>query len=93
MLDSSLRMGAEALRMLGLRATQAYHAARTFRRHDERAVREQARISDDREFFDSASKAIRSLEELLLRELDGEADAGDSSWDSESRRREYGRGA
>lgn len=92
-LDSSLRMGVEALRMLGLRATQAHHAARTFRRHDERAVREQAQISDDREFFDSASRAIRSLEELLLRELDGEADAGDSFWDSESRRREYGRGA
>ena len=89
-LDSSLRMGVEALRLLGRRATQAQQAARTFRRHDEHAVREQARIADDREFRDSAAKAIRSLEEQLLRELDGTGDAGDSAWDSESRRREYG---
>ena len=90
-LDSSLRMGVDALRLLGFRATQAHHAARTFRRQDEHDVREQARISDDREFLDSASKAVRSLEELLQRELDGDAAAGDSAWDSESRRREYGR--
>lgn len=89
-LDSSLRMGVEALRLLGHRATQAHQAARTFRRHDEQAVRDQARIADDREFRDSAAKAIRSLEEQLLRELDGAGDAGDSAWDSESRRREYG---
>lgn len=90
-LDTSLRMGVDALRMLGLRATQAHHAARTFRQHDERNVREQAFIQDDREFFDSASKAIHSLEELLLRELDGEAESGDSAWDSASLRRELGR--
>lgn len=90
-LDSSLRMGVDALHMLGFRATQAHHAARTFRRQDEHDVREQARISDDKEYFDSASKAVRSLEELLQRELDGDAAAGDSAWDSESRRREYGR--
>lgn len=90
-LDSSLRMGVDALRMLGFRATQAHHAARTFRRQDEHDVRDQARISDDKEYFDSASKAVHSLEELLQRELDGDADAGDSAWDSESRRREYGR--
>ena len=90
-LDSSLRMGVDALRLLGFRATQAHHAARTFRRQDEHDVREQARISDDREFLDSASKAVRSLEELLQRELDGDVAAGDSAWDSESRRREYGR--
>jgi len=88
-LDTSLRMGVDALRMLGRRATQAHQAARTFRRHDERAVRVQARIEDDGEFRDSASKAIRALEELLLRELEGESDAGDSSWDSESLRREH----
>jgi len=88
-LDTSLRMGVDALRLLGRRATQAHHAARTFRRHDERAVRVQAGIADDGEYRDSASKAIRALEELLLRELDGESDAGDSSWDSESLRREH----
>jgi hypothetical protein len=90
-LDTSLRMGVDALRMLGLRATQAHHAARTFRHHDERNVREQAFIQNDREFFDSASKAIRSLEELLTRELDGDAESGESAWDSASLRREFGR--
>jgi hypothetical protein len=84
-------MAVDALHMLGFRATQAHQAARTFRRQDEHDVREQARISDDKEFLDSASKAVRSLEELLQRELDGDAAPGDSAWDSESRRREYGR--
>jgi CPA2 family monovalent cation:H+ antiporter-2 len=91
-LDSSLHMGVDALRMLGMRATQANHAARTFRRHDERNVREQAFIHDDKEFLDSAAKAIHSLEDLLLNELDGQTNVGDSAWDSASRRREFGRG-
>ena len=70
---------------------QANQAARTFRRHDERSVREQAFIHDDKEYVDSAAKAIRSLEELLLGELDGQTNVGDSAWDSASRRREVGR--
>ena len=41
-LDSSLRLGVEALRLLGFRAHHAHRAAQTFRRHDERALRELA---------------------------------------------------
>jgi len=90
-LDTSLRLGVDALRMLGLRATQAHHAAQTFRRHDERNVREQSSLQGEA-FFDGAAKAIRALEALLQRELEGEGEiGGESAWDSESLRREFGR--
>lgn len=88
--DTSLRMGVDALRMLGFRATQANRAAQTFRRHDERNVREQASLRDDPALLDRAAKAIHDLEALLLRELDG-GDSDDSAWDAESLRREFGR--
>jgi voltage-gated potassium channel Kch len=91
-LDTSLRLGIDALRMLGIRATQAYRAAQTFRRHDERNVREQAALLGDEAFFDVAAKAIRDLEALILRELEGEGEiGGESAWDTESLRQEFGR--
>ncbi len=90
--DTSLRMGVDALRLLGFRATQANRAAQTFRRHDEQNVRDQAGMRGDAAFLDRAAKAIHDLEELLLRELDGrEGDGSESAWDAESLRREFGR--
>jgi hypothetical protein len=91
-LDTSLRLGVDALRMLGFRATQAHHAARTFHRHDERNVREQAATQGDKTYFDRAAKAVHDLEDLLLRELDArDGEGGDIAWDSESLRQEFGR--
>ncbi|UCH26516.1 MAG: cation:proton antiporter, partial [Trueperaceae bacterium] len=47
-LDTSLRMGADVLRLLGFRAYQAQRSVQTFLRHDEEAVRELAVMSEDR---------------------------------------------
>ena len=44
-----------------------------------------------KEFFDSASKAVQPSRSCCSARLDGDTAAGDSAWDSESRRREYGR--
>ena len=91
-LDSSLRVGSDALRALGFRGHQVVRAARTFRRHDERALRELAGMRHDRKAYRSrARERIKDLEDMLgadFTEVDRELDA---AWDASSRRAEFGR--
>ncbi len=90
-LDSSLRLGVEALRLLGFRAYQAHRAAQTFRRHDERAVRELAAMRHDRTLYLSeARQRIEDLEELLQGDLADPDEMRDAGWDPDSLRQEYG---
>jgi monovalent cation:proton antiporter-2 (CPA2) family protein len=92
--DTSLRMGVDALHMLGLRAYQAHRAAKTFRRHDEASVRELGQMRHDRKaYFSAAREQIRSLEELLLSELESPGEERDAGWDTESLREELGEAA
>lgn len=90
-LDTSLRAGADALRLLGFRAFHARRAALTFRRHDEESVRELARLRHDRRaYILRAREHIADLEEVLRKELAAGAERDDEAWDSESLRREFG---
>jgi monovalent cation:proton antiporter-2 (CPA2) family protein len=90
-LDSSLRLGVDALRLLGVRAYHAFRSARTFRRHDEESVRELALMRHDRTtYIDTARQRISDLEELLLSDLKGHNEMVDFGWDAESLRREFG---
>jgi monovalent cation:proton antiporter-2 (CPA2) family protein len=90
-LDSALRTGVEALRLLGFRGYQAHRAARTFRRHDEAAVRELAAMRHDKTLYiNTARQRIEDLEELLLSDLEDIDDSRDAGWDTESLREEYG---
>jgi len=90
-LDTSLRTGVDALRLLGRRGHQAHRAARTFRKHDEDSVRELGKMRDDRKaYFSAARERIQALEELLLSEVEGPAEDRDAGWDTESLREEYG---
>lgn len=91
-LDTSLRTGIDALRLLGRRGHQAHRAARTFRRHDERSVRELGAMRHDRkEYLSAARERIQSLEELLLSEFEGPAGERDAGWDTETLREDFGR--
>ena len=89
-LDSSLRMGVDALRLLGFRSYQAMRSARKFRCHDEDALKELAAMRHDHQgYLNRARQRIRLLEEVLLAEHeegDAERDAG---WDIETARREF----
>jgi voltage-gated potassium channel Kch len=90
-LDTSLRTGVDALRLLGHRAHQAHRAARTFQRHDEESVHELGRMRHDRKAYLSAARErIQSLEELLLTEIEGPTTERDAGWDTDSLRGEYG---
>jgi len=93
-LDTSLRTGIDALRLLGRRGHQAHRAARTFRRHDEDSVRELGAMRHDRKaYFSAARERIHSLEELLLSEVEGPMEERDAGWDTDSLREDFGRAA
>jgi Kef-type K+ transport system membrane component KefB len=91
-LDTSLRVGVDALCMLGYRRHQALRAARKFRRHDEAAVRELAGMWKDRRAYVARSREIIQTVEQTIR---GEVDEGrhpgiDAAWDTGSLIDEYG---
>ncbi|MCC6831887.1 MAG: cation:proton antiporter [Thermoleophilia bacterium] len=87
-LDTALRMGTDALAALGRSRYQAVRAARTFRWHDERHLRELAAVTDRKQHVSEARARIRAIEEAMLG--DGEAILAevDAGWDNTSLRRE-----
>jgi len=90
-LDSSLRLGVDALRLLSVRAYHAFRSARTFRRHDEESVRDLATMRHDRTtYINTARQRIQDLEELLLSDLEGRDEMEDLGWDAEPMRKEFG---
>lgn len=91
-LDTSLRMGSDALRMLGVRAYRARRAARIFRRHDDQVVREMAALRNDRaRYIDTARSRIEELERILRDDAADVAELRDAGWDSESLREDVQR--
>ncbi len=93
-LDTSLRVGVDALRLLGLSAHPAARASWTFRRLDEAELHELCRMRHDRKAYISrARQRIRDLEEFLcadFHEVDRELEA---AWDTTSLRQELGKAA
>jgi CPA2 family monovalent cation:H+ antiporter-2 len=88
--DTSVRLGTDALRMLGFRAHHAHRAAQKFLRHDEESLRELTGARHDglASYVNAARQRNLDLEQLLLAdraEPDLERDAG---WDPESLRNE-----
>ena len=92
-IDTSLRLGIDVMKMLGIRAHRAHRAAQTFLKHDENALRELALIhKDKKEYLNAAKQYIAELEEIIQAdsaEPDLERDAG---WDAETLREEVLRG-
>ncbi len=88
--DTALRLGTDALRVLGFRAYQVHRAAQRFCRRDDEAMHELAAAwGDESAYFPAARDRIANVERIMLAEMEagGIPDAG---WDSESLRREYG---
>lgn len=91
-LDTSLRLGVDALRHLGIRAHQAMRSAQTYRRRDEASVAELVGLHRDRgAYISEARQRVRDLEDALLADAQRPRDEGDSAWDAESLREEFGR--
>ena len=81
-LDSSLRMAADALCHLGHRQYQTYRAIKTFRKHDDRYLRELAEMKhDQKELIRGARQRIQDLEQLLSSEIENVGKDKDLGWD------------
>lgn len=88
-LDSSLRMGMDALRLLGFRMYQAQRAANIFRKHDEKALKHLASIRNNRqEYINLTREKISELEEFITSDTREAETSKDSGWDVESLREE-----
>ncbi len=91
-LDTSLRLAADALCSLGYRRYTTHRAIKTFRRHDERYVRELAKMKhDEKALIRGAKERIEDLESLLSIEFENVGKDKDLGWDSTTLRDEYGK--
>ncbi len=90
-LDSSLRMAADALCKLGHRRYEVYRSIKTFRKHDERFLRELAEIRHDRTtLISGARQRIADLEKLMLSEKEDQHKEKDLGWDATTLIEEFG---
>ncbi|GAA0529737.1 monovalent cation:proton antiporter-2 (CPA2) family protein [Chitinophaga japonensis] len=84
-LDTSLRMGADALRMLGYRAYHAQRAAGTFRQHDEKALKELSALRDDKKtYLHTFKERIEEIARLINRDNVKPWNNETVSWDESS---------
>ncbi len=71
-LGSSLDLGVDVMRALGMRALQARRAALLFKQHDERSVRELAQYwEDDDAYFANARLHIEAFEHMFASDVTG----------------------
>lgn len=85
-LDTSLRMGSDALKFLGYRSYKIQRAARMFLKHDEKTLKKLSSVRDNtKEYISTARQVIEELEQMIK----SDATAGvqlnpDAGWDDES---------
>jgi len=88
-LDTSLRLGADALRLLGSRAHRAHRAAQRFLKHDEESMRALTGSRGDRGVYVSAARQrIEDLERMFEADRAEPGLDRDAGWDAESLREE-----
>ncbi len=80
---AGLDAGVEALRCLGFRAYQAVRAGRTFKYHDEEAIRELSKLREGEAQYISRSIQLRAeLEALLQRDDEQFKNYEDHAWEA-----------
>jgi CPA2 family monovalent cation:H+ antiporter-2/glutathione-regulated potassium-efflux system ancillary protein KefC/glutathione-regulated potassium-efflux system protein KefB len=91
-LDTSLKMAADALCKLGHRQYQTHRAVKTFRKHDERYVRELAEMHHDQKLLiRGAKQRIEDLESLMLAEMENIGKDKDLGWDATTLIEDFGK--
>jgi CPA2 family monovalent cation:H+ antiporter-2 len=83
-LDTSIRLGVDALRKLGFRTYSAYRAGQNFLRYDEEALWELApQFQDKKSYIQAVRAKIALQEQLLSKDKQANPTTGDHAWDSE----------
>lgn len=80
-LDTSLRMGVDAMKMLGFRAHEASRSAKTFFQEDERRLKHLASIRNEDEYIVAVRKYTEEMEELLRTDREAMNYKYDEAWD------------
>ena len=84
-IDTSLRMGVDAMKLLGHRAYTAQRAARTFFRYDEQKLKDLSKIRDnEKEYINQAREYIEELEEIIRADNQSLHLEKDYGWDEDS---------
>lgn len=90
-LDTSLRLGTDAMRLLGVRAHFGLRAAQKFRRHDEESLRQLTGRRREAGYLSAVRQRIEELEQMLKADREDPGLSRDAGWDAESLREEFGR--
>ncbi|MBW8685918.1 monovalent cation:proton antiporter-2 (CPA2) family protein [Chitinophaga rhizophila] len=84
-LDTSLRMGADALQMLGIRAYHAQRSANTFRKQDDKALKGLSAIRNDKKLYiNTVKERIEELEKLMSSDRVTRWNPTAQGWDEQS---------
>jgi len=84
-IDTSLRLGVDALRMLGFRAHEANRAAKTFFVYDENTLKRLSTIRNEEEYINAIRESIEEQELILRADLDAAPLKADEAWDEQPR--------
>jgi hypothetical protein len=81
--DTSLRVGADALKLLGWPAHVAERAARQFRRQDEQVMHDFAGMRRDEAFVSKVRERMNHVQQVLTADRDLHVVPTEEGWDSE----------
>lgn len=82
-LDTSIRVGVDALKFLGYRSYNAQRASRTFLRNDEYNLKTLAAIRDKNLYIHTAKELIEELESTIQADMKSYGVAQDKGWDED----------
>ncbi|MCU0369795.1 MAG: monovalent cation:proton antiporter-2 (CPA2) family protein [Bacteroidales bacterium] len=89
--DTALRIGADALTMMGQRAFRVNRAALTFRKHNERFIKEMANHRKDHvEWIRKLKQRIEDIEQIMTDEMERTGKDKDLGWDTSGLIEEFG---
>ena len=88
--DAALRLGTDALAVLGRRKHRAHRAAQRFRHHDENLMREVADNYGDEDFISLVRRRNEEVERVMAEGPPEGRGGRDDAWDSAELRRTFG---
>ncbi len=86
-IDTSIRLGVDAMTLLGYRTYTAKRLAKTFLKHDELNLKKLASIRNQEEYINAARQYIEELELIVQADAQGPS-LQDAGWDAETLREE-----
>jgi voltage-gated potassium channel Kch len=89
--DTALRIGADALTAMGQRAYKVNRSAMTFRKHNERVIKEMATHRKDHiEWIKKLRQRIEDIEQIMSDEMERTGKDKDLGWDTAGLIEEFG---